>query len=59
MTRPPVPRYGIAEWYGQSFRDLDPVQRQTLARIDVWRLADTPGPPLTGVGKAPIRIYVR
>ena len=33
MSRPPAPRYGIAEWYGQSFRDLDPIQRQTLARI--------------------------
>lgn len=33
MTRPLAPRYGIAEWYGQSFRDLDSSQRQTLARI--------------------------
>ncbi len=33
MTRPPAPRYGIAEWYGQSFRNLEPTQRQTLARI--------------------------
>lgn len=33
MTRPLAPRYGIAEWYGQSFRDLDSSQRQTLARL--------------------------
>ena len=33
MTWPLAPRYGIAEWYGQSFRDLTPIPRQTLARI--------------------------
>ncbi len=42
MTCPPAPRYGIAEWYGQSFRDLDLVQRQALARI---ARNDTAEPP--------------
>lgn len=45
MTRPPAPRYGIAEWYGQSFRDLDPAQRQTLARIARDGTAEPPPCP--------------
>ena len=45
MTRPPAPRYGIAEWYGQSFRDLDPTQRQTLARIARDGTAEAPPCP--------------
>ena len=45
MTRPPAPRYGIAEWYGQSFRDLDSTQRQTLARIARDDAAEPPPCP--------------
>lgn len=45
MTRPPAPRYGIAEWYGRSFLDLDPTQRQTMARIARDDAAEPPPCP--------------
>jgi len=42
MARPPIPRYGIAEWFGHDITAMTPAQRQHFGRLAVqarpkWR----------------------